>query len=87
MIGSTLQLNWGDYHQEKKIGILDEEKYFEIANDVNARFEKVFYSGFKGKKYTAEILRGLCRKNFVKFVIDMPYQFDEILKCNEIIRV
>jgi len=86
MVGSSLQLNWGDYHQDKKIGILNKGSYVEIINDVNARFEKVFYSEFKGKKYTGEILKGLCKKNFVKFVIDMPYQFDEILKCNEIIK-
>lgn len=86
MVGSTLQLNWGDYHQDKMIGILDNGSYSEIVNDVNARFEKVFYSGFKGKKYTADALKNLCRRNFVKFVIDMPYQFEEILKCNEIIK-
>jgi len=86
MVGSALQLDWGDYHQEKKIGILTNEDYAEISNTVNAKFEKVFYSGFKGKKYTSEILKGLCKKNFVKFIIDMPYQFDEILKCNEIIK-
>jgi len=86
MIGASLQLNWGDYHQDKKIGILENGKYSEIVNDVNARFEKVFYSGFKCKKYTVESLKSLCKKNFIKFVIDMPYQFDEILKCNELIK-
>ncbi len=86
MIGSTLQLDWGDYDQDKKIGILHNGEFSEIVNAVNAKFQKVFYSSFKKKKYTSESLKNLCRKNFVKFVIDMQYQFEEILKCSEIIK-
>ena len=86
MVGSCLQLDWGDCAQEKKVGILDETGYIEVPNTVNARFEKVFFSGIREGRYTSEDLERLCRGNFVKLVIDAPYQFEEILKCNSAIR-
>ena len=86
MVGAPLQLNWGDCNQDRKIGVLDGMKWQEIVNDVNAKFEKTFYSKFKNKTYTVDALKKICQKNFVKFVIDMPYQFEEILKCNEVIK-
>lgn len=88
MIGSPLQLNWGDFGQEKMIITLDlsTESFKEFKNEVNARHEKVFYSKFINKEYDRETLQNLCTKNFVKFVIDAQYKFDLILKCSEIIK-
>ena len=88
MIGSCLQLNWGEYNDDKKIGVLDtsNRSFVEYSNTVNARFEKVFYSGLKNKKYTADILKTLCKKNYIKFVIDLAYKFDDILKCSDLIK-
>ena len=46
MVGSPLQLDWGDYGREKKIVVLDTEDSTmkEISNKTNAEFKKVFYS-------------------------------------------
>ena len=68
------------------MGILDGSGYVEVPNTVNARFEKVFFSGIREGRYTSEDLERLCRGNFVKLVIDAQYQFEEILKCNSAIR-
>ena len=88
MVGSPLQLNWADYNLNKKIVILDtdSQKFIELNNNINARFEKIYYTGFKDGKYSDEALKKLCRKNFVKFEIDCKYKFDEIVKCNDIIK-
>lgn len=82
MIGSPLQLDWGDYGKEKKIITFssDETDFKEFLNETNSRFEKVFYSDFKNEHYNEKLLKKLCHKNFVKFVIDSQYTFESILK-------
>ena len=82
MIGSPLQLDWGDYGKEKKIITFssDETDFKEFTNNVNSKFEKVFYSDFKKNAYDEKTLKKLCSKNFVKFVIDSQYTFESILK-------
>ena len=82
MIGSPLQLDWGDYGKEKKIITFssDETDFKEFTNNVNSKFEKVFYSDFKKNSYNEKTLKKLCSKNFVKFVIDSQYTFESILK-------
>lgn len=88
MIGSPLQLDWGDYNKEKKIVILDtdNEESKEYTNNVNARFEKVFYSDFIKEKYDSKQLYKLCHHNFVKFVIDQQYNLESILKFSGLIK-
>ncbi len=89
MVGSPLQLNWGDYDQDKKIITLDLKKdgLKEFVNETNARYEKVFYSKFQNKEYNKDSLTKLCAKNFVKFVIDASYKFESILKYSDIIKL
>jgi hypothetical protein len=53
---------------------------------VNARFEKIFYSALENNSYTEEDLIKLCKNNFVKFVIDVKYQFNNILKYTELLK-
>lgn len=88
MIGSPLQLNWGEYNQEKIILTLDASttEFKEHKNNVNATFEKLYYSKFQKEEYSEADLKRLCQKNFVKFVIDAQYKFEEILKFSDIIK-
>jgi len=88
MIGSSLQLDWGDYNKEKYIYTLDPitNKIEQFKNTVNARFEKVFYSILLKNKYSAEQLSQLCKNNFIKFVIDDKYKFEKILSFTEILK-
>lgn len=88
MVGSALQLDWGDCDQKKNAFTLDLKngKLEAFENKVNARFEKVFYSVLKNKKYTAETLKKLCKRNFVKFVIDLQYDFNKILDCSALLK-
>lgn len=82
MIGSPLQLDWGDYAKDKKIITFSSEEtdFKEFSNNVNARFEKVFYSDFIKNVYNDKELKKLCAHNFIKFVIDSQYTFENILK-------
>lgn len=82
MIGSPLQLDWGDYGKDKKIITFssEEDDFKEFTNNINSRFEKVFYSDFINDVYDDKTLKRLCNHNFVKFVIDTQYTFEKILK-------
>jgi hypothetical protein len=57
-----------------------------IENTVNSKFEKIFYSKFEANQYTEEDLTQLCNHNFIKFVIDVKYQFNNILKYTDILK-
>ena len=88
MIGSPLQLDWGDYNKKKYIYTLDpiNDEILEYENTVNSKFEKIFYSMLENNQYTKENLVKLCKGNFVKFIIDVKYQFNNILKYTEILK-
>ena len=88
MVGSPLQLDWGDYNKKKYIYTLDPKKdnILEYENTVNAKFEKIFYSMLENNEYTENDLIQLCKNNFIKFVIDVKYQFNNILKYTEILK-
>ena len=88
MVGSSLQLDWGDYNKSKYIYTLDPvaDELISFENTVNARFEKVFYSLLETNGYTEEQLQKLCKNNFIKFVIDVKYQFNDILKYTEVLK-
>lgn len=85
MVGSSLQLDWGDYGKDKKIVVLQSNtgKLNEISNDVNAVFKKVFYSDMENSKYSNEELEKIIKNNFIKFVIDVSYKFEDILKYSD----
>lgn len=68
MVGSPLQLDWGDFGKEKKIVILDtsDGTMKEVTNDVNAEFKKVFYSDMEAgkldsKRTEEDMLPQLCQ--------------------------
>ena len=88
MIGSTLQLDWSDFNKKKYIYTLDpvNDILTPFENNINARFEKIYYSKFEKNGYTENDLIKLCKHNFIKFVIDVKYQFNDILKFTEIIK-
>ena len=88
MVGSPLQLDWGDYNRGKYIYTLDlaSDNIIGFANEVNAKFEKVFYSVFLKNGYDEEELSSLCKENFIKFVIDDKYKFEKILSFTEKIK-
>ena len=88
MVGSPLQLNWGDYNKKKYIYTLNlaDDEITSYENTVNAKFEKIFYSVLENNEYTENDLIQLCKNNFIKFVIDVKYQFNNILKYTEILK-
>ena len=85
MVGSSLQLNWSDYNKNKYIYTLDlsNNNLQSFQNIVNARFQKIYYSRLEADKYTKSELTKLCKHNFIKFVIDKKYQFNDILSFTE----
>lgn len=88
MVGSPLQLNWGDYNRKKYIYTLNlaDDEITPYENTVNAKFEKIFYSVLENKDYTEADLIKLCKNNFIKFIIDVKYQFNNILKYTELLK-
>ena len=88
MVGCPLQLDWGDYNRHKYIYTLDPitDEIISYENTINARFEKVFYSGLENNEYTEADLIQLCKNNFVKLIIDIKYQFNNILKYTEVLK-
>jgi hypothetical protein len=88
MIGSPLQLDWGDYGKDKKIVVLntDLDEYFEFKNKVNAKFEKLFYSKFEKDEYSIKDYVKLCENNFIKLVMDTKYQIEGVMKFNNIVK-
>ena len=88
MVGSPMQLNWGEYNQDKFIYILDPEQndIKEIQNTVNSRYEKIYYSLLSNKRYTENELKKLCKDNYVKLVVDAKYQLNQILTLIDFIR-
>jgi DNA repair exonuclease SbcCD nuclease subunit len=88
MVGSPLQLDWGDYNRKKYIYTLDTETddIVNFENETNSKFEKIFYSILENDGYSEQELIQLCKNNFIKFVIDVKYQFNNILKYTEILK-
>lgn len=88
MVGSALQLNWSDYGKNKYIYTLDlaTDNLEQFQNTVNAKFEKIYYSKFQNDMYTKAELTKLCKHNFVKFVIDTKYQFNDVLTFTDKIK-
>lgn len=88
MIGSPLQLDWGDYGKDKKIVVFDtdSEEYIEFKNKVNAKFEKLFYSKFEKNEYCEKDYKKLCKNNFIKLVMDSKYQIEGVMKFNTIVK-
>jgi hypothetical protein len=82
--------NWigGDYNKDKFIYTLDPvtDTLTPHKNTVNAKFEKIFYSLLENQEYTENDLINLCKNNFIKFVIDVKYQFNDILKYTEMLK-
>lgn len=83
-----MQLNWGEYGQDKFIYMLDPQNVNvdEYKNTVNSRYEKIYYSGMENGTYSDEDLERICKNNFIKLVIDVKYQFNNILNMTEKIR-
>ena len=88
MVGSPMQLNWGEYNQDKFIYILNPEQndIKKIQNTVNSRYEKVYYSLLSNNRYTENELKKLCKDNYVKLVVDAKYQLNQILTLIDFIR-
>lgn len=88
MVGSPMQLNWGDFNKEKYIYTLDvsTNEINKFKNNINARYEKVYYSKLESNEYTEDKLRKLCNKNYVKLVIDVKYDFNKILNFTDLLK-
>ena len=88
MVGSPMQLNWGEYNQDKFIYILNPEQndIKKIQNTVTSRYEKVYYSLLSNNRYTENELKKLCKDNYVKLVVDAKYQLNQILTLIDFIR-
>jgi len=72
-IGCPLQLDWGDYNNNKGFYTLDlnTNEYIFIHNDISPIYQKIYWSN---------IPKDLSKfsKNYVKLLIDCSYKFDEI---------
>ena len=84
-IGSALELDWGDYGNEKGFYVLnlDSRSYELIKNNVSPIHFKYYWSKLLNKEQiiTTEQIKG----NFLKLVVDCPYKFESIIKViNEI---
>lgn len=88
MLGSPLQLNWGEWNRAKYIYTLDvvNGQLESIENQVNSKFQKIYYSRMENNKYSEKKLEKLVKHNFIKFVIDKTYQFENVLKYSDIIK-
>ena len=88
MLGSPLQLNWGEWNRKKYIYTLDvvSGQLNSIENQVNSKFQKIYYSRMENGKYSAKKLEKLVKHNFIKFVIDKTYQFENVLKYSDVIK-
>lgn len=88
MIGCPLQLDWGDFGNTKKIMVLNTEtgKIDEFKNSKNAEFKKIFYSSLENNEYDESEIKKICHKNFIKFIIDKQYKFENILKFTDLIK-
>lgn len=82
MIGSPLQLNWSDYNLKKYIYTLNviDGKIENFENNVNAIYNKIYYSKLEQNKYTTDELNNLCNNNYIKLIIDVKYEFNKILE-------
>lgn len=82
MVGSPLQLNWSDYNLEKNIYILDiiNNSLNDFSNNINAKYEKIYFSKLEENKYKKDDLVKLCHKNYIKLVIDTKNEFNTIVK-------
>ena len=83
-----MQLNWGEYNQDKFIYILNPEQndIKKIQNTVNSRYEKVYYSLLSNNRYTENELKKLSKDNYVQLVVDAKYQLNQILTLIDFIR-
>ena len=88
MLGSPLQLNWGEYNRPKYIYTLDvvNDQFVKYQNKVNSRFEKIYYSRMENKQYEWKNLEKLVKHNFIKFVIDKTYKFEDVLKYTDVLK-
>lgn len=88
MVGSPMQLNWGEFNQDKFIYVLNPQlnDIKEIKNIVNSRYEKIYYSLLTNNRYTENELKKLCKDNYIKLVIDAKYQLNQILSLTELLR-
>lgn len=82
MVGSSIQLNWSDYNLEKNIYVLDiqNNSLKNFINNVNARYEKIYFSKLENNEYKKDELAKLCHKNYIKLVIDSKNEFNTIVK-------
>lgn len=88
MLGDPLQLNWGEFNKDKFIYTFDciNDIFQSYKNNINSRFEKIYYSQIDQNKYTEQQLKYICKNNFIKFVIDVKYQFENVLKYTDILK-
>lgn len=81
MVGSPLQLNWGDSGRQNGIDILDTDtgKTEFVENTVCAKFEKVYYSQLEEGMSDGD-LREKVRGNFVKLIVDASYTSEKVME-------
>jgi len=82
-VGCPVELDWGDYNNEKGIYIVDMNtlNISYIKNDKSPKHIKLYWS--KVKENIEDF--SLVKNNYIKFVIDCEYNFEHIMKIiNEI---
>lgn len=78
-VGSPLQLDWGDYGNNKGFFVFDVEskKYEFIENVVSPQYTKIYLSKVMAKlKTDFDKIAG----NFVKLIVDCKYEYDQVIK-------
>jgi len=85
-VGSTHELDWGDYNVEKHFIILNVEdsSYITIKNDFSPTHVKIYWSDVK--KHDKKNFNRVA-KNYIKIVVDSEYEFDQIIKLVNLINM
>ena len=84
-IGSALELDWGDYGNEKGFYVLDldSRSYEVVKNNVSPIHFKYYWSKLISKEQMID--KKQIEGNFLKLVVDCPYKFENIIRVlNEI---
>jgi len=82
-LGCPLQLDWGDFENDKGVYILNtEDMTFEfIKNKISPKHIRIYWTHIKEKTEKFDTITG----NYVKFVVDSKPKFEHIMKVLNII--
>jgi len=80
-VGSTIELDWGDYNNEKGFYIYDTITRVSefIKNDISPVHVKYYYSKIKDS-YETSIVKKDVKHNYIKIIVDQDFNYNHVLK-------